>query len=69
MRKSFLYGLAAAGLFWTGLVSAEETFNWNTNRNLVTVDIKSRALPRLLEEIAAATGWQVYLEPGTTHNA
>jgi hypothetical protein len=68
MRKLLLFGLAAAAIALIGPAFAGETFNWNTNQNLVTVDIHSRTLPRLLEEIASTTGWQVFLEPGTTHN-
>ncbi len=45
-----------------------ETFDWNTNRNRVTVDIQSGRLSDLLEKIAAATGWQVFVEPETSHN-
>lgn len=45
--------------------SAADTFNWRTNQNRVTADIKSGTLYKTLEQIATATGWRVYLEPGT----
>src|SRR5258706_11591657 len=63
-RKSFLLliFLAAAVPLW-----ASETFNWRTNENRVTADIHSLQLSPLLERIASATSWQVYLEPDTTH--
>src|SRR5579864_5606284 len=48
--------------------SASDTFNWNTNRNRVTADLKSTSLRDLLEQIASATGWQVFVEPETAHN-
>ena len=45
---------------------AADTLNWETNRNRVSADIKAGRLIPTLEQIAAATGWQVFLEPGTT---
>src|SRR5258708_30976583 len=43
------------------------SFVWQTNKNLVTADISSGQLQPLLRQIAASTGWQIFLEPGTTH--
>ena len=40
--------------------------NWETNRNRVSADIKSGQLIPLLEQIAAITGWHIFLEPDTT---
>ena len=48
-------------------VSAADTFNWRTNQNLVSADIKSWELPVLLGQIVAATSWQVYVEPDQVH--
>jgi hypothetical protein len=59
--------LALILAFGPGNVRAAETLVWQTNQNRVTADITSWQLPDLLEQIAAATGWQVYVEPGTTH--
>lgn len=47
---------------------AADTLDWNTNRNQVSADIKSEDLLRMLRRIAAATGWHVLVEPGTSHN-
>lgn len=44
--------------------SSSEVFQWNTNAGTVTADISSPLLP-VLERVARATGWQVYLEPNT----
>jgi len=44
-----------------------DTFNWNTNQNRVSVDIKSTGLLNVLERIAQNTGWQVFVEPETLH--
>jgi hypothetical protein len=43
-----------------------DTLNWQTNRNRVTADIKSARLTRVLEQIASATRWQVFVEPDVT---
>ena len=47
---------------------ASDTLSWNTNQNGVSADIKSMDLRELLEQVAAASGWQVYLEPGTARD-
>jgi hypothetical protein len=46
---------------------ATDSFNWNTNQSRVTADIRSGSLVKLLEQIASATGWQVFVEPETLH--
>jgi len=45
---------------------AASTLNWETNRNRVSADIKSGRLLPLLEQIAAATRWHVFVEPDAT---
>ena len=57
-------GLALA-LFPALPAWAADTLNWETNRNLVSADIKSGKLLPVLERIAAATGWHIFLEPDT----
>src|SRR5438876_3058492 len=47
---------------------AADTLNWHTNQNRVSADIQYRPLGRLLEQITAATGWKVFVEPGATHD-
>jgi len=46
---------------------AADSLTWNTNQNRVTADIKSGDLFNLLEQIASATHWQVFVEPETLH--
>ena len=46
---------------------AANTLNWNTNQNRVTADIKGSPLLEVLEQIAATTGWHVFVEPDTLH--
>jgi thermitase len=45
-----------------------ETLNWDAGQNRVTADIKSGKLRPLLEQIAAASGWRVFIEPGLEHS-
>jgi hypothetical protein len=67
MRK-LLQCLLVVWCSWIGATGlAAESLSWRTNR--VDADVKSLALSNLLEQVAIATGWQVYLEPGTTHTA
>src|SRR6516225_4406180 len=46
-------------------LKAADTLNWQTNS--VSADIKSTDLTTVLEKIAAATGWHVFVEPETLH--
>src|SRR5262245_20754494 len=41
------------------------TLRWRTAEGEVDARIDSWPLPRLLEEISAETGWEIYVEPGT----
>ncbi|HWX18858.1 MAG TPA: S8 family serine peptidase [Candidatus Binatia bacterium] len=47
--------------------SAVDTLSWNTNRDRVTADIKTARLFNVLEKIATATRWHVFMEPETGH--
>jgi hypothetical protein len=53
-------------LFAAVPAQAVGTLNWETNRNLVSADIKSGKLIPLLEQIASVTGWHVFVEPDAT---
>jgi hypothetical protein len=39
---------------------------WRVKQNQVDAQIQEWTLPKLLKKIASATGWKVYVEPGTT---
>jgi len=47
------------------LSSAADMFDWNRQKNRVAVDISGEDLIQVLEQISAATGWEVYVEPGS----
>jgi hypothetical protein len=57
--------LAAVG----GPVRASDTNSlaWRVKENQVDAQIQKWDLPRLLKNIASATGWRVYVEPGTSN--
>lgn len=68
MKRFVATSLLASALLGGFCAAATDTFNWRTNQNRVTADIKGGDLPDLLERIASVTGWQVFVEPKTTHN-
>jgi hypothetical protein len=66
-------GIAGPGLFSLLLVlcftsRAADSLNWRKDKDSVDADISSWSLVQTLEKIGEATGWEVYLEPGTTRN-
>lgn len=68
VRAQFLaLALMVLGSGAASSVRAAVNLNWNTNRNEVSADIKSGKLLDLLQKIATATGWRVFVEPDTTH--
>ncbi|MGA2543960.1 MAG: S8 family serine peptidase [Verrucomicrobiota bacterium] len=64
-RSIFQAGFLAAVLL-VPTARAADSLAWDTNKNSVAVDIKDWDLPKLLKRISAATGWRVFMEPGTT---
>ncbi|MCX6922430.1 MAG: S8 family serine peptidase [Verrucomicrobia bacterium] len=47
---------------------AANSLDWQTSQNRVSADIKLGKLLPLLEQIASATGWKVFVEPDTIHS-
>jgi len=64
----FVATFAAVLFSFKTRAEAGPALDWNTNQNLVTADIKSLPVQRLLSGIAHHTGWEVFLEPNVTHN-
>ncbi|MDW8310952.1 MAG: S8 family serine peptidase, partial [Verrucomicrobiales bacterium] len=56
-----MLGLVCFGL--AGAAPGADWLTWRADQQLVDAHIESWKLPRLLQEIAAATGWQVFVEP------
>jgi len=63
------FGLVLLLLFLGGqnVMGAVDTLNWNQRQDRVDADITSWDTMQLLEHVAAATGWQVYLDPDVNH--
>ena len=62
---------AAALTVLCGLACADDRpdrFVWKAAERRVDADIHAWPLPRLLDAIGAATGWQVFVEPGVEHD-
>ena len=65
--------LAAIIVLWLacsfGAGAQTNSIVWHRAADRVDADMHSLSLSNLLVEITAATGWRVYVEPGTTHGA
>lgn len=48
-------------------LAAADSLVWKVRQDRVDAEIEAWPLARVLETITAATGWQVYVEPGTEH--
>jgi hypothetical protein len=55
-------------LFALASAHGANTLDWRTAENRVSADIASWTLEQTLEQIAAVTGWHIFLEPGTKQN-
>jgi len=63
-RWKQLASLCALLLLWPAtLLEAGDPLVWRADKNEVDADIKSWPLPKVLETVAGATGWRVYVEP------
>jgi hypothetical protein len=49
-------------------VSAADSLVWHAQDSRIDAQLESWDLPRLLENLAAATGWEILVEPGTTRS-
>jgi hypothetical protein len=52
--------------FVCGNVSAADTLDWNTNKDVVSANIESLPVLPVLGAVAKYTGWNIYLEPDTS---
>src|SRR5262245_10192641 len=59
-----IFGIASFFAF-TAVVSAD-SLNWSKDSQRISADIKSGKLSAVLAQIAAHTGWQVFVEPDTS---
>src|SRR5688572_1864965 len=59
--------VVACFLCFSGFLQAADSLSWNTQKSRVTADVQTWDLQALLENIATATGWDIYVEPKTRH--
>ncbi len=59
----FLFGAASVH------VCAADSLSWNADKGKVTADVQNWDLLTLLENVATATGWEIYVEPKTRYQA
>lgn len=50
-------------------VRAADSFVWDARQKQISAEVGAWPLPVLLRKITAATGWQVFVEPGTAFTA
>ena len=64
-----LLALAMLELFAARVAAATDSLDWRQfkGREQVSADIATWDVQALLENIAAATGWEIYVEPNTKH--
>ena len=68
IRGAVLSGMLFVVLLGSLVAHAEDTLYWDSKKQLVTADIRSSDLLRVLRGISSVTGWQVYVEPETIHD-
>ena len=50
-----------------GRANAADSLAWHLQQDRVDADIRTWDVPALLDKVAAATGWQIYFDPGASH--
>lgn len=65
--KRLLQVICCLLLLASSLVAATNSLDWRHNENRVDADISTWTLDQLLEQISAASGWEVLVEPGAEH--
>jgi hypothetical protein len=68
-RRALVFVYAAMGLVLLPQGQAADSFEWNASKRRISAEVNAWPLPRLLEKISNATGWEIYVEPGTTFTA
>src|SRR5436309_414449 len=66
--RSITWIVAALSVSVTSRVTAADSLVWRTAESRVDAQVDGWPLERVLQTITAATGWQVYVEPGTEHD-
>jgi hypothetical protein len=72
MKLVIRHFLLLLGIVWFAGVAparAADSFVWDAQGKKISAEVGAWPLPVLLQRISAATGWQVFIEPGTTFTA
>ncbi|MCX6896423.1 MAG: hypothetical protein NTZ16_13180, partial [Verrucomicrobia bacterium] len=69
VHRQILLALALAALALSPLARAADSFVWDARQKQISAEVGSWPLPVLLQKITAATGWEVFVEPGTSFAA
>jgi hypothetical protein len=64
-RRLVIAALLVGSCLLPVVARGAEMFHWSQAENRVEVDVDGWTLDRLLAEVSASTGWQVYVEPET----
>src|SRR5437762_406040 len=69
MMNRFQTVTAALAMFLAFVASgfAADTLKWDAARDRVDANIESWTVPQLLQHVATATGWEIYVDPEITN--
>jgi hypothetical protein len=69
MMKRYRTATAAVAMFLAGLANsfAADILKWDAARDRVDASIETWTVPQLLQRVAPATGWEIYLDPEITN--
>ena len=62
--------LSLAVTIWLAATPATfsaDLLKWDAERDLVEARVETWTVPQLLQRVARASGWQIYLDPGITN--
>jgi len=67
-KWTLIFALLAISLGASQLQAGADSIAWHKDKQSVDADISTWDVRQLLEHVAAATGWRVYLDPNAVHN-
>jgi hypothetical protein len=67
--RSFWKQLAVAAIHLSlfAAVPRADSLKWERASDTVTADVQSWTVPEVLQQVASATGWQIFIDPGITN--
>lgn len=67
MLRPWLLAVLLTGAFLWPAAAQTNYLRWHAGKNLVDASIESWTLIEMLENLATASGWEIYVEPAATH--